>query len=371
MSTHSPYGPSASHRWMRCPASVSRSAGLPNRSSPAAEEGSLLHEHAEHWLRHDTPGPGWDDLTAEQQDVVTVYANTVELVRVFAGGKKAQLYVEHKFTLNCHPMFFGTADAVVMNPDKGILRVLDLKCGAGVPVEVDYNGRINPQLGYYALGALDLWPEGYEYPQDIEIVVVQPRAGGVKRRKVTYDELLELRDELLQAAELAELDEPPAVAGSHCKFCLAAAACGDLKKYSLEIAKMEFGAQPIRPSILKVGALAEALERASVVESWIKSVREEALQRIKDGGVIPGWKTAPTRPVRKWTDEKIVEKRLADLGVTSIYVQSLVSPAQAEKALKKLEWDFEAQMGDLVEKVSSGERLIHDTGTPNAEDDFA
>ena len=370
MSTHSPYGPSASHRWMRCPASIPRSAGLPNRSSPAAEEGTHLHEQAEHWLRHDEPPLGWNDLTEEQQGVVATYVNTVKLARL-AAAKNAQLYVEHKFTLKCHPMFFGTADAVVMAPEKGILRVLDLKCGAGVPVEVDYNGRINPQLGYYALGALDLWPEGYEYPEDIEIVVVQPRAGGVKRRKVTQRELCELRDELIEAAELAELDEPPAFAGSHCKFCLAAATCGDLKKYSLEVAKMEFGAEPIRPSILKGSALAEALERASVLESWIKSVREEALNRIKDGVVIPGWKTAPTRPVRKWTDEKIVEKRLADLGMTSIYVQSLVSPAQAEKALKTLEWDFEAQMGDLVEKVSSGERLIHDTSTPNAEDDFA
>jgi len=369
MSTHSPYGPSASHRWMRCPASISRSEGLPNRSSPAAEEGTLLHEHAEHWLRHDTFGPGWLDLTEEQAQVVGTYVNTVTLAKV-AAGKDAKLYVEHKFTLKCHPMFFGTADAVVMNPEKGILRVLDLKCGAGVPVEVDYNGRINPQLGYYALGALDLWPEDEPPPDDIEIVVVQPRAGGVKRRMVDIEELWTLRDELMAAARLAEQDDPPAVAGPHCKFCLAAATCGDLKKYSLEVAQMEFGLEPIPPAILKGSALADVLERASVVEGWIKSVREEALRRIKDGEVIPGWKTAPTRPVRRWTDEKIVEKRLADLGMTSIYVQSLVSPAQAEKALKKLEWDFEAQMGDLVEKVSSGERLIHNTGTPNAEDDF-
>lgn len=368
MSTHSPYGPSAAHRWVRCPASIKRSAGKPNRSSPAAAEGTLLHGHAEHWLRHDGPGPGWDDLTAEQQWVVGQYVNVVNLARMECKG---ELYVEHKFKLKCHTMFFGTADAVLMNIKRGILRVMDLKAGAGVPVEVDYSGKINPQLGYYALGALDLWPEDEPPPDDIEIVVVQPRAGGVKRRTVRVEELRELREELLAAAAKAELDDPPAEAGAHCKFCLAAAECPTLRDYSLELARMEFSDDATPAEDMNDLALAETLERANVIEGWIKSVRAEAQSRITEGGKVPGWRLAPSRPVRRWTDEKKVEKRLADLGMNSIYVQSLVSPAQAEKALKALEWDFEAQVGDLVEKVSSGTRLVREAAEPNAEDDFA
>lgn len=367
MSTHSPYGPSASHRWMRCPASIKRSEGKPNKSSPAAEEGTLLHGHAEHWLRHDGPGPGWDDLTVEQQGVVAQYVNVVTLAKLDTHG---ELYVEHKFKLKCHDLFYGTADAVIMSVNLRKLRVLDLKAGAGVPVEVDYAGKINPQLGYYGLGALDLWPEGKPLPEDIEIVVVQPRAGGVKRRKVRIEELWELRDELLAAAKLAEQDDPPAEAGPHCKFCLAAAECPTLRAYSLELARLEFGDDATPPNAMDAVALAETLERAHVIEGWIKAVREEAMSRIQRDEKIPGWCIAPSRPVRKWTDEKKVEKRLADLGVNSIYVSTLVSPTQAEKALKAIEWDFEAQMGDLVEKVSSGLRLIRRADETSAEDDF-
>lgn len=371
MTTHSPYGPSASHRWMRCPASIKRSEGLPNRTSAAAEEGTLLHEMAEHWLRHDSPPPKWNELNQEQQNVVGLYVNTVNLAKVDAGSERnTRLYVEHQFQLKCHPMFFGTADAVVMNPITRKLKVLDLKCGAGVPVEVDYNGKINPQLGYYALGALELWPEDTMTPE-IEIIVVQPRAGGVKRRKVTLQELLELRGELLRAATLAELDNPPAEAGLHCKFCPAAGQCAELKTYSLELAKLEFSETAIEPEKISGPQLAKILDRANVLEAWIRAVREEATRRIQQGRSLPGWKLAPSRPIRKWRDEKLVEKRLADLGMTSIYVQSLVSPAQAEKALKRLDWDFEAQMGDLVEKVSSGVRLIHEGEASSAEDDFA
>lgn len=367
MSTHSPYGPSASHRWMRCPASIKRSAGKPNKSSPAAEEGTLLHGHAEHWLRHDGPGPGWDELTNEQKWVVGQYVNVVNLAKL---ETKGELYVEHKFKLKCHTMFWGTADAVIINADTGTIKVIDLKCGAGVPVEVDYSGKINPQLGYYTLGALDLYPEAFEV-NDIEIVVVQPRAGGVKRRKTTLLELYELRDQLVGAAKLAERDDPPAAAGPHCKFCLAAAECPTLRAYSLEMARMEFGDDATPPGEMNAAALAETLDRANVIEGWIKSVRAEAMSRIKANNPVPGWTVAPTRPVRKWTDENLAAKRLADLGVNDLYNRSLVSPTQAEKALKTLEWDFEAQVGDLVEKVSGGERLIREAEQSSAEEDFA
>lgn len=367
MTTHSPYGPSAAHRWMRCPASIKRSEGKPNRSSPAAEEGTLLHGQAEHWLRHDAEGPGWFDLTQEQRQVVLDYVNVVNLEKALTNS---ELYVEHKFHLKCHPMFFGTADAVLMNPDKGKLRIIDLKAGAGVPVEVDYNGKINPQLGYYALGALDLWPKSISV-DDIEIIVVQPRAGGTKRRKVTLTELYDLRAELMFAAALATEPSPLAEAGPHCKFCLAAAECSDLRKYSLEMAKLEFGPEPVAAEGMDNAALAETLDRASVLDNWIKSVREEAMARLRSQQKLPGWSIAPSRPVRRWSDEKKAAKRLADLGLTSIYVNTLLSPTQAEKALKALEWDFEAQVGDLVEKKSSGERLIRDADPPDATDDFS
>lgn len=51
MSAHAQLGPSGASRWMACPGSVRLSAGLPDESSPFAEEGTKAHELAEICLK--------------------------------------------------------------------------------------------------------------------------------------------------------------------------------------------------------------------------------------------------------------------------------------------------------------------------------
>lgn len=225
---HSRFGASAAHRWMRCPGSVKASEGLPNPSSPAAEEGSMLHEAAANILL------GLDvhyELTDEQEEVVGQY---VSVVRAECGD--GQLFVEQRFRLPHHPEFWGTADAVIERGD--CLKVVDFKAGRGIEVKADYAGKLNPQLGFYALGALAAlnrtdW-------QSVEIIIVQPRYGGIKRRLTSVQELNELAEELVEAAEKAELDEPPFEAGSHCHFCLARPTCPTLREEVFRLARMEF-----------------------------------------------------------------------------------------------------------------------------------
>jgi hypothetical protein len=230
MSGHSRFGASATHRWMRCPGSVKATEGMPNPSSPFAQEGTMLHEVAANTLEG---LPHEYALTDEQQEVVDLYVN---LVRAEAEG--GTLFVEQKFKLPHHPEFWGTADAVI---DCGnVLKVIDLKAGRGVAVEADYAGKINPQLGFYALGAmasLGKWEWDW-----VEIIIVQPRLGGVKRRTVDVLELADLGAELVAAAKLAESDDPPFAAGSHCKFCLARATCPTLRDEVMRLARMDFDA---------------------------------------------------------------------------------------------------------------------------------
>jgi len=203
---------------------------LPNPSSPFAAEGTMLHEVAANMLL-DLENPY--DLTDEQQDVVDMYVQTVR-----NEAKGGELFVEQKFKLPHHPEFWGTADAVINCGN--VLKVIDLKAGRGVAVEVDYAGKINPQLGFYALGAmasLDKW----EW-DSVEIIIVQPRLGGIKRRVVDVLELADLGAELIAAAKLAESDNPPFAAGSHCKFCLARATCSTLRDEVMRLARMDFDA---------------------------------------------------------------------------------------------------------------------------------
>ena len=190
----------------------------------------MLHEVAANILL-DLENPY--DLTDEQQDVVDFYVN---LVRQEAEG--GELFVEKKFKLPFHPEFWGTADAVIVNGNN--LKVIDLKAGRGVAVEVEYAGKINPQLGFYALGGMFSVEE--RKWETIEIIIVQPRLGGVKRRLTSVAELADLTRELVHAAELAEDDNPPFAAGSHCKFCLARATCATLREEVMRLARMDFDA---------------------------------------------------------------------------------------------------------------------------------
>ena len=52
-SAHAELSASSSHRWISCPASVSASRGLADKSSEAALEGTVAHELAEECLRSD------------------------------------------------------------------------------------------------------------------------------------------------------------------------------------------------------------------------------------------------------------------------------------------------------------------------------
>lgn len=171
------------------------------------------------------------ELNDEQWEVVNTY---VETVKGEVGD--GQLFVEQRFKLPHHPEFWGTADAVIERGDH--LVVVDLKAGRGIEVKADYAGKINPQLGFYGLGAMAAlnrtdW-------KSIEIVIVQPRYGGVKRRATTVTELNELAGELIEAALKAEWDEPPFEAGSHCHFCLARATCPTLRDEVFKLARMDF-----------------------------------------------------------------------------------------------------------------------------------
>lgn len=169
------------------------------------------------------------DLTDEQREVVDTY---VDFVRSLPGEK----LIEQGFKLPHHDEFWGTCDAIAVDGSRIVC--VDLKAGRGVAVEVDYNGRINPQLGMYLLGAMSRFPDR-EFT-DIEMVIVQPRFGGIKRRAVAPHELQELVEEMLSAAQNALGENPRYEAGSHCKFCLARATCPTLRGEVFRLAKMDF-----------------------------------------------------------------------------------------------------------------------------------
>jgi hypothetical protein len=253
VSGHSRFGASAAHRWMRCPGSIQATEGLPNVSSPAALEGTLLHEAAALVLEGkvqlmDLATDARFLLDEEQIDVVRVYVGLVNAeysrVQGWALGvdrplddfEMGGLLIETRVNIPSFAEFTGTADAIIYG--ETWIKIVDLKCGRGVNVEASYGGKVNPQLGFYALGAIAQFP-GWK-PDDIEVIICQPRYGGVKSRRVTPAELRELESQMLDAVVKATSDNPPFAAGSHCNFCLARATCPTLRDYVYKLARMDF-----------------------------------------------------------------------------------------------------------------------------------
>jgi hypothetical protein len=352
---------------MRCPGSIRASEGLPNPSSPFAEEGTLLHEVAANLL---SGLPAGHEISEEQWHVVDTFIDTV--MADWEDGDT--LLVEAKFKLPHHPEFWGTADVVLAKPAMQRLKVFDLKCGRGVNVEADYGGKINPQLGFYALGALSMFGAEHKF-EDIEVIIVQPRLGGVKRRATTMQELDALAFDLVKAAAIAESPNPPRAAGSHCKFCLARKDCSELLSEVLRTAQTDFDdTQPIHPAALPQAALADVLGKADVIETWLKAVREHAIEQLEADIAVPGWKLVEKRATRKWKDIRMVKQRLLSEGLTGFEVDGIATPAQVEKLAKKqgIQLDF----FDLIDAVSSGVTLVRETDKraaagASAADDFA
>lgn len=369
MTGHAKLGPSAAERWMTCPGSVVLSEGMPNKSSKFADEGTMAHALAELVLatgfafeigaefKYDDHGEEKIGIaTQELADNVMVY---VDYVRSLGGDP----HYEQRVAVN--EQVYGTADAVVWQPESKSLHIVDLKYGAGVAVEVHGN----LQLKIYALATLLT----FKYPAStVTATIVQPRCphsdGPV--RSATYDvvDLLDFHADLLDAIERVVLAKDSASKGyamgdyyltpseKGCRWCLASPKCPKLKSKAQELAKQAFNAG----EAYDAKALAETLDYLPILEGWIKNVREFAYSEAEKGHEVPNWKLVEKRATRKWRDEAGVAQHLFELNLDAeqIYEKKLITPAAAEKLLSK---EARAELEELCVKESSGHTLVHES----------
>jgi hypothetical protein len=105
---------------------------------------------------------------------------------------------------------------------------------------------------------------------------------------------------------------------------------------------------------IDVQTLGAYLANADILEDWIKDLRALAHQILDSGASVPGYKLVAKRGTRQWLDNNTAANALLDMGVEPYKEPELVSPAQAEKELKKRKL---ALPDDLVVSVSSGTTL--------------
>lgn len=318
---HAILSPSGASRWMVCTPSARLEQEFPDRSGEAAREGTHAHALGELLLRRRAglisgavfkrelkkleKSEYYNHAMLEHTDN---YATLVMERYQEAHERSAdpRLYLEQRFDLTeWIPEGFGTGDAVIIAD--GLLDIVDLKYGQGVPVSaVD-----NPQMKIYALGALHAHGLLYDI-HTVRMTIFQPRLDSCSVWEIPAEELLAWgEDELKPRAELAFAGGGEYLPGKHCVFCRAKALCKANAEYNQEIASHEFRSV----DMLTDEDVSDILKRAGLFKSWLKGVEDYALdQAVNHDKKWPGFKLVEGRSVRQYADESKVAEAFATEG---------------------------------------------------------
>lgn len=284
----------------------------PKPTSVYAEEGTLAHELSELFLRHDTLKTITDDeftdryeeimnnklFSEEMLEYVPVYVDycTEAYDSARAEDPSSEMLIETKVSLNEYvPQSFGSTDCSIVG--NGVLEVIDLKYGKGIPVSAEWN----QQEMLYALGMLSKFDMVYSIDQ-IKLTIVQPRLNSISSWMISVEDLTNWAiDEVRPRAQAAFKGTGELSAGDWCRFCAVKNRCRALYDQQLELAKHEFA----QPELLSDDEIADVLTRIPQLVSWAESVKEYASDlAVNQNKHWPGFKLVEGVARRKWIDDE-------------------------------------------------------------------
>ena len=270
-----------------CPGKLNAEAAFPPEpAGEAALRGTAVHETSElifagMQIPEDTP----DDIVQEARAYVDAVMQRTE--------KSKKRFIELNVTealRDIHPDLGGMSDMVAIG--NGELLIADLKTGR-IQIEPD-----SPQNKTYALGAaLTL-----NAPKDIKVKLAVYQQGW-RETEISYDELMDWREELVRIAKNATDPNAPRIAGDEqCRYCRARSTCSTLHEKAISVAKSEF---------TRIDA--QTIEDAKLCQVFAESVLSKAVEQLQaEPSSIAGWKLREGRRMVSWKDRAMAEAILAN-----------------------------------------------------------
>ena len=403
---HADQPPSSAHQWLRCPLSVLAQKNIPNESSSYSEEGTAAHEYAALWLETGMPPilpwkakNGFEfsndpQVSGDQIDAIREY-----VTKVLELKGDGNLFIEQRTSiefLTGEEGACGTTDAFILSKDGKTVRIVDLKFGQGVRVDA----KDNPQIQMYVLGVLNQFEVVLGNVERIYGVIIQPRLDHYSECEYSWDELRDFAEDVKFKSNFIQrtlngtvkiIPEQDYVPGEkQCRFCRAKATCPALAEHTMKILAEDFVSLDNKPiaklekSLAKLehidnAKLAWFMQNLGLVEDWIAAVRGRVEAELFAGREVPGFKiVAGKRGNRKWDNESLAEKAMIEMEVApaEMYRTKLISPADAEKALKKKQPAKWAKLSELITQSEGSPSVAPSTDPRPAlsitaiEDDF-
>ena len=308
---HALLGASSSARWLVCTPSARLEAMFPDEQSPYAAEGTIAHDLAESILRHKLEGkkaPKLDGYSTEMVEAVSRYVDICEekVNEARARSSDAEAMIEARLDFSRWvPEGFGTGDMVIVAD--GILEVIDLKYGKGVPVSAIEN----TQMRLYALGAYDVNEFLYDVKQ-VRMTIVQPRLDSVSTDELPLEELLDWGEEIKPIAQRAFRGEGECAPCDYCNFCKARHTCRALADTCLAAFYKDGGKLN---QLLTDQEVSDILAMKDLITKWIKGVYDFAYEKALSGEKQwPGYKLVEGTSRRTITNPDAAAQTLLDNG---------------------------------------------------------
>ena len=338
-------GGSTAKRVINCPGSVALVQKMPRQpSSEHADRGTLLHnviaEHLEG--KPITLGAKYESQTLTQDLVDDKITPALRALDEVDPTQNMVYEVETRVGFgDLLPGVFGSTDLIGRVGNRAV--VLDWKFGDGVVVDAIEN----PQLMFYAAAAMrtDSVKWAFDGADEIEMIIVQPPM--IKRWVTTKERIAAFELELVAAVKAASQPHAKLSSGDHCRWCTAKPICPVMN-----------GAvdRALKSQLIELDTvqMSELLQSADLLELWLKDIRALAHQVLDKGGKVPGYKLVAKRATRQWVDEKTAAEMLEEVLDADAYKTELLSPAAAEKLLKKKGVELPKE---LVVSISSGNTM--------------